>query len=714
MTSIAHTSVAARTSFGLSRGATTGVVVLAIAISAVLVKWLFPGDNAVPAFITDHFSLAQWVNSAEAWLKDNYRWFTRGISEAVGTALDALEEFLVLSPWLAITLCLVLPALYLGGLRLALLTLFGVLFWGCMDMWDSAMATLSLMGISVLLSVVVGVMIGVLCSQSNLVESIVRPVLDAMQTMPAFVYLIPAIFFFGIGGAPAVLATMIYALPPVIRLTNLGIRQVPSTTLEAAQSFGSTRLQSLIKVQMPLALPSIMMGVNQTILMALGLVVLATFIGAGGLGYEVWSALRQLNVGWSLEAGLCIVFMAIIFDRMSAAVGAENAAPQIGSNDIRFRLLPQKFSHNAVARAFEGALDRVWQTVANASRLLCQAIFLPLEKLIGLFSASAASRIRAFATRHVFLLSSLLIILAVFVFDRVIGLGSFPESLQFKLRGPVDQAVNWLTVNPTFIAITKAMKEFVYLYMLKPLSDFLVGLPWWFVLAVFTVVAWLSSGIRLAIGIFLILLFIIACGIWHNTMLTFSSVIVSVVICMVLGVPIGIIAGVSRTFEALIKPVLDVMQVMPDFVYLIQVLMLFGGNIVSAVIATVIYALPPVVRLTALGIRQVPVELSEVSRSFGSTSAQTMAKLKLPMSLPSIMMGLNQAVMMALAMQVITPLIGGTGLGKDVFRALNIADTGMGVTVGLGIVLLAVVLDRLSQAWSSNQIRALGLERTSD
>jgi len=695
----------------LSRGWTILLVGALILVSAALVKFLVPEEQVFPTFITDRFTLGDWVNQAETWLRDNYRWFTRAISETVGTALDSLETFLVLSPWPAITLCLVLPALYLGGLRLGLMTLFGVLFWGCMDMWDSAMATLSLMGISVLLSVAIGVLIGIVCSQSNLIESIVRPVLDAMQTMPAFVYLIPAIFFFGIGGAPAVLATMIYALPPVIRLTNLGIRQVPSTTIEAAESFGSTRLQSLIKVQIPLALPSIMMGVNQTILMALGLVVLATFIGAGGLGYEVWSALRQLNVGWSLEGGLCIVFMAIIFDRMSAAMSNPDRKANFGSKEIVFRLLPQRFSQNAIAQAIERAIDVVCNAIGKAAHTLCAVLLWPVTRTSSLISPKAAKNVHAFAARHVFLITSMVLIVTVFLIDDfLVSLSSFPESLQFKLRGPVDRGVEWLTVNPTFIEITKGIRESVYLYMLKPLSDFLVGLPWWFIIGVFTLVAWLSSGLRLAAGILLILLFIGACGIWHNTMLTFSSVIVSVFISMVIGVPIGIAAGVSKTVDTLIKPILDVMQVMPAFVYLIPVLMFFGGNIVSAVIATVIYALPPVVRLTALGIKQIPIELTEVSQSFGSTRAQTMTKLKLPMSLPSMMMGLNQAVMMALAMQVITPLIGGTGLGKDVFRALNIADTGFGVTVGLGIVLLAVVLDRLSQAWSSNQLEALGMD----
>ncbi|MFT7533554.1 MAG: glycine betaine/proline transport system permease protein, partial [Gammaproteobacteria bacterium] len=165
----------------------------------------------------------------------------------------------------------------------------------------------------------------------------------------------------------------------------------------------------------------------------------------------------------------------------------------------------------------------------------------------------------------------------------------------------------------------------------------------------------------------------------------------------------------SKRFDAILKPVMDAMQTLPSFVYLIPVLMFFGGNVVSAVIATVIYALPPVIRLTTLGISQIPVTYNEVSSSFGGTPAQTLCKVKLPMALPSIMLGLNQSVMMALAMQVVTPLIGGGGLGREVFNALNISNTGLGLASGTGIVLLAIILDRLSQAWTQNQRKALGL-----
>ena len=183
----------------------------------------------------------------------------------------------------------------------------------------------------------------------------------------------------------------------------------------------------------------------------------------------------------------------------------------------------------------------------------------------------------------------------------------------------------------------------------------------------------------------------------------------SVVICMLVGVPIGIAAAYSRAVNSVVQPVLDAMQTLPAFVYLIPALFFFGGNKTTAIIATVIYAIPPVIRLTTLGLKQVPEEVDEVAGSFGSSTLQTLIKIKLPMASPSIILGLNQAVVFALAMQAITPLIGGLGLGKEVFDAMNVSNLGKGLAAGIGIVLLTIVLDRVTQGWTSNQRKALGL-----
>ena len=685
------------------------------AVAALVVSlavWaLVHGQYAFPKEISDKFHFAEWINSAEDWLEANFRWLTRAIADYIRVALEGVEVFLWEAPWPAVVVALTIPALVYGGLGLALFTMLGVLFWAAVNMWDSAMSTLALMLVSVAISVVLGIAVGVWTSQSDRVDAAIKPILDTMQTMPSFVYLIPAIFFFGIGGPSAALAIVIYAMPPAVRLTNLGIRQVSENSVEAARSFGSTRWQLLFKVQLPQALPSIMMGINQTIMMALGLAVLATFIGAGGLGEEVWKALQRLKVGWSLEGGLSIVFMAIIFDRLSLAMSARDHGRRIvDPSQMTFRLLPQRWLHWQPARIVETGINAIWDAVAAVSTDLTRAIAGGLGAIAGLAGPERGANLRLWLKERPGLVIGLVIILAIYAWDAWVSpIPNYPRDWRISLRGPVDDAVKWLAVEPTFIAFTKGFKAIIYLYALNPLDKFFVGLPWWYVMVAFFFICWRSASLSFALVVVASLAFTGLAGLWDVTMYTLAATIASVAISVIIGVPLGIAAAYSRTLDAILRPILDAMQTMPTFVYLIPVLMFFGGNPVTAVIATVIYALPPVIRMTILGLRQLPDEINEVSDSFGSSKLQALIKVRLPMASPSIMLGVNQSVVMAFAMQVITPLVAGLGLGKEVFHAMNLADTGRGVVAGSGIVLLAIVLDRLTQAWTKNQRIALGL-----
>ena len=222
-------------------------------------------------------------------------------------------------------------------------------------------------------------------------------------------------------------------------------------------------------------------------------------------------------------------------------------------------------------------------------------------------------------------------------------------------------------------------------------------------------IVWKSTTLKFAIATTSFLVFLAAAGLWEISIFTLAGTSVSVAICMLLGVPLGIFAAYFKPVDSVLRPILDAMQTLPAFVYLIPALFFFGGNKTTAVIATVIYAIPPVIRLTTLGLRQLPREVDEVAGSFGSGALQTLFKVKLPMASPSIMLGLNQAVVFALAMQAITPLVAGLGLGKEVYDAMNTANMGKGLTAGIGIVLLTIMLDRLTQGWTRNQQKALGL-----
>ena len=668
------------------------------------------GPSKFPKVVIEEFKFTAWVNDGEDYLKKNYRWITKIIANYIKEAYYFLEDFLIDSPWLLIASLIFLPCLIAGGLRLGLYSLFVIYFWGAVGMWNESLQTVALMGLSVSLCVFFGVIIGVLCSQSDRFQNFMKPILDTMQVMPAFVYLFPAVFFFGIGGAPAILATMIYAMPPIIRLTNSGIRQVSNETIESAKSFGSSELQLLFKIKIPLSLPSIMMGVNQVIMMALALVVLACFIGAEGIGGQVWLAIRNLDVGWAMEGGLCILFMAIMFDRFSIAFTKDPVT--LPQNVQKFYLLPQGWEKYQVARIIETPLSLSSYILNFLCFKITNLISYISIFLFSIFNKTTARDIGEFISKKYYLIPSLLVFFAISFFDsNFFEIGSYPENWKLSLRQPIANTVDSLTVNPGFIAFTKGLRAFVYLNLLRPLDTFLTHIPWWYTIAIFMAIGYFAVGIRFAIITFLLLLFIGACGIWSHSMITLSSVLVSVALCFVIGVPLGIIASYNESFRNSQNVVLDAMHTLPYFYYRIPVLMFFGGGIVSAVLATVIYSIPPIIRLTSLGLTQVSGTFSEVSRSFGGTLLQTLKKIKLPLAVPSLVIGFNQTVIMAFAMQIVTPLIGGKGLGLEVFNGLARADTGRGLAAGIGIVLLAVIIDRISLAWTKKQRIALGLEK---
>jgi len=267
-----------------------------------------------------YFPLGSWINAIVDWLTINLAPLFDVITAGIRIPLVALEQFLWWLPWWVVIIAFAIIAWKAAGWKITLLSTIGLLFIGIIGQWDATMTTLAIVVTSVLVSLVIGIPLGILAGRNDHVESLLRPVLDFMQTMPAFVYLIPAVFFFGLGKVPAVVATFIYAVPPCIRLTNLGIRQVSPEVVEAGKAFGSTARQLLFKIQLPLAIPTIMAGVNQTIMMALAMVVICSMIGAAGLGLEVLRGIQRLDVGHGFIAGISIVIIAIIIDRVTQSL----------------------------------------------------------------------------------------------------------------------------------------------------------------------------------------------------------------------------------------------------------------------------------------------------------------------------------------------------------------------------------------------------------
>jgi len=687
-----------------------GWVVTAALLSVSLVVWKINASQTVfPEDWSAAFPFASQVDAFDAWIRPYIQPTTRVIAAGAVWLYEILVDFLTFTQWQIVFVILVLPAFAYGGLRLGLLAIIAVSSWLVLDFWDESMETLSLMSISILMAIVVGVLMGIAASQNDRVEAVLKPVLDTMQTLPAFVYLIPAFYLFGIGPPGAILATVIYALPPIVRLTNLGIRQVPAGIDEAATSFGATRAQSLIKVKLPLAMPSIKLGMNQTVMMALALVVLATFIGSPGLGDIVYQGLVRLNVGKALEGGLAIVLMAIILDRVTYAMGHREHV-SASRYDHEFRLFPQSLDEVKPILYIEYGIDWVWRKIAAFGNLVTLLVATLVCKPVAVVNADAGERLREILLARSFLIASLVLIAAMLLLEAYTNVyGNFPRAWEYRFRTPVNQFMDELVADKLFYAITRSIKEGLYYGLINPLNSFLKGLPWWYTTAVFTLGAWVFSGRGLAVVTLAGFLFIGAGDLWSFGMITLTTVIVSVMICFLIGVPLGIVSAYSKTVDTLVRPILDTMQTMPVFVYLVPVIMLFGAGQVPSVIATVIYALPPLVRCTTLGIRELPSEINEVSDSFGANLMQTLGKVKIPMAIPAIMVGINQGIMMALAMEVVTPLIGGQGLGLQVFDGMNRASIGISLEAGLGVVLLAIILDRLSQAWTRTQREAMGM-----
>lgn len=265
--------------------------------------------------------LADWIDNLVDWLTDTFEVTFNGISNNLEVVVEGMVDGLALIPPIVLIIIMSLLTWKLCNKGIALFTFIGLLLIENLDYWEPMLDTVALVITSVILSIVIGIPIGIWASQKATIRKIVSPILDFMQTMPAFVYLIPAIFFFNIGVVPGVVASVIFATPPTIRLTILGIQQVPADIIEATEAFGSTTKQRLLKVQLPLAMPTVMAGINQSIMLALSMVVTASMVGAPGLGADVYRAVTQIKTGMGFEAGLAIVIIAIILDRISQNIG---------------------------------------------------------------------------------------------------------------------------------------------------------------------------------------------------------------------------------------------------------------------------------------------------------------------------------------------------------------------------------------------------------
>ncbi|WP_314221108.1 ABC transporter permease [Streptomyces zaehneri] len=579
------------------------------------------------------------LTGASDWIVDNrdsnplFLYFFGYLSNGVVLSVRAVYLVLLGAGWAGVTAAAALVAWRVAGVRLALGTAAAFLACGLLGMWVPTMQTLALMIVAVLVSVVVGVVLGLAGGLSERLDRGLRPILDTMQVLPAFAYLLPVVLVFGIGVPAAVLATVVYAAPPMARLTALGLRGADKEVLEAVDSLGATARQRLLTARIPLARKELLLGLNQTIMMALGMAVIASVIGAGGLGDRVYQALASVDVGAALAAGIPIVLLAVVLDRVTAAAGrAGDGEPG---------------SHRAG-----------W-----------------------LYAAGAA--------------------VAVALAGRAAGRLDWPDAWTVSIAAPVNDAVDWMTDHlysgVPVIGGTADWAGHFTTWVLDPLRAGLQGLPWWAVLLLVAAIAWPIGTWRTALTAVLALAATGVLGVWEPSLDTLSQVLAAVAVTLVLGFATGIAAARSDRVEQVLRPVLDVFQTMPQFVYLIPVVALFGVGRAPAVAAAVVYALPAVVRITTQGLRQVDPAAMESARSLGATGAQQLRQVQLPLARPALLLAVNQGVVLVLAVVIIGGLVGGGALGYDAVFGLAQGDLATGLVAGAAIVCLGLMLDRVTQ-----------------
>ena len=657
---LAAPAFAAPTSRWRGRPAAVAAIVLLVLVGFALLRNEFPW----PTSLTWQ-ALPERLDSLQIWLLDQRTADNPNIIFAIFDGFRALADWLVTAlddlllwmTWPGVIAAAVLIVLRFGGWRPALVVLGAFVSFALMGLWEESIQTLALMLAAVVLSLAVGVPFGVLAGRNERFLNAVTPALDAMQIVPAFAYLMPVVILFSVGPAAAVICTMIYAIPPAVRITALGIRGVTSDSVEASRALGATEPQTLFKVQLPLARRQLLLSVNQTIMFALSLVVIAGLIGGRGLGDVVTSGLYS-NAALALLAGVAIVIMAIALDRSTAAIADRTDPTRRHLTD-------------------EGR---------RRARLTMLATFAGIAAVVVVAKALGADGLYP----------------DEFETDSFVYTATIDNNLVMWIQDVLD----YIQDPDSFIfGITEPVGNFLLKYMLEPLRVVLVESPWFLILAGLTAIAFVLSGLRPAITTFVMLAAIGVMGVWEPAMDTASQVVVATAIAVALGLIIGIWAAESPRVDRLLRPVLDTLQTLPQLVYIIPFIYLMPVSRIPGVIASVLYAIPVVIRLVANGLRSVPPAAVEAAAAFGASRAQVLAKVKVPLARDSIMLGVNQGIIMVLAVVVIGGLVGSGALGDMIARGLQRNEFGEGVVASLAILALGIALDRVTQGQKRVQPR---------
>ena len=644
---------------------------LGLALLVLLIVVLGRVANEQLAWVTRYptawiFPLSDWIATFFEWLVYDLRIFsgtglefsprdvTRGFVSLLSYPLSFTESLFFSGfsdrmpalPWVTVVGLAFILGHWAGGWRAALTGGLAFLYLAVFGVWEASMQTFSLVIVAVPLVFLIGLLLGILMARYRRVESLVTPLFDIVQSMPPFAYMVPIVVLYGVGNVPAIVATAVFAVPPVARCVVLGLKGISQELIEAGLMMGCTPLQLLWKVKMPAARATLLVGLNQGIMQTLAMIVLASLIGAAGLGSELLTSLQSLRLGQALEQGIAIVVIAVALDRISRA----------------YALKPPNNSQRA---------RPVWQ---RHPHLLLAGVYVLIS--IGLARFLPALEV-------------------------------LPAAQTLSTAAWWDAKIEWVTIN--WYDSVQAFRNFMLLEILIPVRNFFQSTPWVTFVALVALLGYRLGGWRLASLTGLLMLFPVVTGLWQQTMTTVYMIGSAALVCIVVGFMVGVIAAGSKRLSQGALTLCDFFQTFPSFIYLIPVVMLFRVSDLSAIIAVLLFAVVPMVRYTILGLRNVSPRLLETVRQQGATRWQSLVKVQLPIAMPEIMLGINQVIFMALFMVAITSLIGTQDLGAEINVARSGNETGRALVAGLCIAFLGIVADRLIAAWARRKKADLGL-----
>jgi glycine betaine/proline transport system permease protein len=667
----------------------TGPLLLGILVVWLVVFALLKNHDTRALGLQDTTDFHEWLNRIRDWVQlhgpDN--WFFGGVLGFIGDTFNNIFTFLqklVSIPafprpvpqigWLGVVAVFAWIAWAVAGLRSTILVVITFLLFGVFGLWQDSIDLLLVTILAVLVCFIIGLPLGIAMARRTTVSNIVTPLLDIAQTMPPFAYLAPVALGFGIGPTTAIVLTVVYALPPLVRITEHGIRSVPETTIEAARSLGLTSSQMLRRVELPMAKRTIVVGVNQSMMAALSMATIAALVNGPGLGKPVNAALQIQNIGAASVAGLLIVLMAIMLDRTTTAASERSGgvASVSGPQVLLMGVVLEKLPRWATEDAGRGVRH---PRLTNAGKWTIRGLWL------------------------------IPVLVAVYLSRQQLNFAQFPGRDVWGFLKPIDgksvtkyinDFSNWFIDKvDTF---TLALKNDVTKVVINPFQNLLAESPWWAMALVILAIAFVLGGWRPTVISAVCLAIIFGTGLWNDSMVTLAMTLLATLLVMVVAVILGVGMGRSRRTDTIIRPFLDAFQTIPPFVYLVPALALFGVGRFTAIMAALAYAVPIATKLVADGIRGVAPTTVEAARSTGSTTWQMITKVQLPMARESLVLATNQGLLYVLSMVVIGGLVGGGSLGYIVVSGFSQDQLfGKGLAAGIAITAMGVMLDRIAR-----------------